>query len=159
MGLAGLKSRCHLGCAPSGSSEDRVRFLPLSPARGISWLVVPSRTFKAGSTAFSTPLSVSLSLSFFFLLFNSNMKEHQDLYSVFLKLCSVLFYICPVLDNWRTLLFCLFCVFSLQYFSPSFSVLLMNLSLMMKIVCCEKILVGFIEEARQVGCQIFPQLS
>lgn len=99
------------------------------------------------------------SLLFFPLLFNSNMKEHQDLYSVFRKLCSVLFYICPGLDSWRTLLFCLFYVFRLQYFSPSFSVLLMNLSLMMKIACCEKIPVGFIEEARQVGCQIFPQLS
>lgn len=36
------------------------------------------------------------------------MKEHQDLYSTFLKLYLVLFAICPDLDNWDFLLFFLF---------------------------------------------------
>lgn len=69
------------------------------------------------------PSSV-FSLSIFPLL-NSSMKEHQDLYSVFLKLCSVLFDICPGLDNWGVLLFFLLYVIRLQYFS-SFLMLLMN---------------------------------
>lgn len=65
----------------------------------------------------------------FFSLLNTNMEEHQDLCSVFLRLFSVLFYICPVLDNFGVLLFFLLYMVRLQYFSPSFLILLMNVYL------------------------------
>ena len=63
---------------------------------------------------------------FFFFLLNFNMKEHQDLYSISLKLFSVLFYIFPVWDNWSIMVFFLFYVVRLQPFSPSFLIPLMN---------------------------------
>lgn len=46
-------------------------------------------------------------------MLTSNMKEHQDLYSISLKLYLALFAMCPDLDNWVFLLFFLFCVVKL----------------------------------------------
>lgn len=73
------------------------------------------------------------------------MNEHQDPYSTFLKLFSVLF-----LDNWDVLFF-LFCMVRLQSFYPPFLILVINLYLQLEVVGCKKIPVGFNEEARQIG--------
>ena len=74
----------------------------------------------------SEGLGSVFSLSPFPPRLNSSVEEHWDLYSVFLKLLSVLFDIWPGLDNWGVLLFFLFYVVRLQYFSPTFLTLLKN---------------------------------
>lgn len=77
--------------------------------------------------------------------------------SVFLKLLSVLFYICPGLDNRGVLRFFLFYAIGLQYFSLTFLTLLMNLYLV-KVACCWKIPVGFNEDSREVDHHTCPHL-
>nr|KAF6336815.1 hypothetical protein mMyoMyo1_012035 [Myotis myotis] len=63
MDFATLKSRCQLGCTPSGDFREEFIFLPflLLKATHIPWLTAPSSIFTASSTAPSPFLTSALS--------------------------------------------------------------------------------------------------